>query len=143
MTRLKLIGFAIAASSLGFSALISLTVQAQVTTPGFVAKPLLVSSISGDETKEIAFIEVTIAPGASAPSHTHPGDCYGVILEGAVELHVEGQEPRRFSAGQVWHNPRGPAHLFTNVGDTSARLVNTLVVDKGKPRTQMQTAPQK
>lgn len=143
MTRYKSIGLAIGASSLVFAALLSAPSHAQVSAPGFVSKPMLVSPISGDGVKEIAFIDVSMAPGASSPRHTHPGDCYGAVIEGIVELRVEGQEPRRFSAGQVWHNPRGPIHEFKNVGDTPARLVNTLVVDKGKPRTQIQPAPQK
>jgi quercetin dioxygenase-like cupin family protein len=65
------------------------------------------------------------------------------VIEGTVELVVEGKEPRRFSAGQAWHNPRGPVHYFRNVGGSPARLVNTLVVDKGKPRTQVVPTPRK
>lgn len=107
----------------------------QVSAPGFLAKPMQVSPISGVDDKEAVFINVTMEPGASSPRHTHPGDCYGAIIEGNVELFVEGQEARRFSTGQAWHNPRGPVHYFKNVGDTPARLVNTLIVDKGKPRT--------
>jgi quercetin dioxygenase-like cupin family protein len=126
-----------------FAALFLPASHAQVSAPGFQAKSMLVSPISGDEGKEIAFIDVSMAPGAASPRHTHPGDCYGAVIDGTVELRVEGQEPRRFSAGQVWHNPRGPVHEFVNVGATPARLVNTLVVDKGKPRTQIQPAPQK
>ena len=107
----------------------------QVSAPGFLAKPMQVSPISGVDGKEAVFINVTMEPGASSPRHTHPGDCYGAIIDGNVELFVEGQEVRRFSTGQAWHNPRGPVHYFKNVGDTPARLVNTLIVDKGKPRT--------
>jgi quercetin dioxygenase-like cupin family protein len=108
---------------------------AQVSAPGFVAKPLQVSPISGVEDKEVAFISVDMEPGASSPRHTHPGDCYGAIIDGTVEFVLEGQDAKRLGGGQSWHNPRGPAHYFKNVGDTPARLVNTLIVDKGKPRT--------
>jgi quercetin dioxygenase-like cupin family protein len=113
----------------------AVTSFAQVSAPGFVAKPMQVSPISGVEDKEVAFINVSMEPGASSPRHTHPGDCYGAVLEGSVELVVEGQDAKRVAAGQAWHNPRGPVHYFKNVGDTPARLVNTLIVDKGKPRT--------
>jgi len=143
MTRTKSIAFVVGGLSLLLAAMLSPVLHAQVTAPGFVAKPILVSPISGVEDKEIAIINVSIEPGASSPHHTHPGDCWGLIIEGTVELVVEGQEPRRFSAGQAWHNPRGPVHYFKNVGESPARLVNTLVVDKGKPRTQIQPAPQK
>lgn len=130
-------------SSLLLAILMSPALHAQVTAQPFLAKPLLVSPITGVEDKEIAMINVSMEPGSSSPHHTHPGDCYGAIIEGTVELVVEGQEPRRFSAGQAWHNPRGPVHYFRNVGDSPARLVNALVVDKGKPRTQVQPTPQK
>lgn len=116
---------------------------AQVSAPGFDAKPMQVSPISGIEDKEAAFINVSMAPGASSPRHTHPGDCYGAVVEGTVELVVDGAEPRRFTGGQAWHNPRGPVHYFRNVGDTPARLINTLIVDKGKPRTVVEKAPEK
>lgn len=114
---------------------------AQVTAPGFMAKPMQVSPISGIENMEAAFINVAMEAGASSPRHTHPGDCYGAVIEGTVELVVEGQEAKRFVAGQAWHNPRGPVHYFKNVGDTPARLVNTLIVEKGKPRTVAEKAP--
>jgi quercetin dioxygenase-like cupin family protein len=130
------------AFALGVSALLLAVAQsplavAQVTAPGFATKPMIVTPVSGAEDKELVMISVSMQPGASSPRHTHPGDCYGAVVDGTVELVVEGQAPRRFNAGEAWHNPRGPAHYFKNVGDTPARLVNTLVVDKGKPRTQV------
>ena len=108
---------------------------AQVTAPGFIAKPMQVSPITGVDDMEIAIIDVRMEPDASSPRHTHPGDCYGAVVEGTVELVVEGQEPRRFGPGEAWHNPRGPVHVFRNAGDKPAHLINTLIVDKGKPRT--------
>jgi quercetin dioxygenase-like cupin family protein len=107
---------------------------------GFVAKPLLQSTVEGDANKEATVLAITIAPGGSSGRHTHPGDCYGTVLDGGVELRVDGREPRRVSAGEAWHNPRGVIHELRNVDATAARVVNTLIVDKGKPR--MQPAPQ-
>lgn len=136
MKNFRSAGFGIARSSLVLLVSMCSTLSfAQVTAPGFVSKPMQVSPISGVDDKEAAFINVSMEPGASSPRHTHPGDCYGAVLEGTVELFVEGKEARRFDAGQAWHNPRGPVHYFKNVGNTPARLVNTLIVDKGKPRT--------
>jgi quercetin dioxygenase-like cupin family protein len=103
---------------------------------GFAAKPLLQSTVEHDQGKEAVLLAITIAPGGSSGRHTHPGDCYGTAVEGSVELRVEGREPRRVSVGEAWHNPRGTVHELRNVGDASARVVNTLVVDRGKPRMQ-------
>lgn len=135
--QMSLAASAVAALLVVFSA----PALGQVSAPGFTAKPMQVAPISGIDTMEAAFINVTMAPGASSPRHTHPGDCYGAVLEGKVQLVVEGQDTKTFDAGQAWHNPRGPAHYFTNVGDTPARLVNTLIVDKAKPRTVVEKAP--
>jgi quercetin dioxygenase-like cupin family protein len=104
--------------------------------PGFKATPLLQSTFGDDASKEAVVLAVELAPGSSTGRHTHPGDCYGTVFEGIVELHVEGREPRWVPAGQAYHNPGGTIHEFRNVGDKPARLVNTMVVEKGKPRMQ-------
>ena len=104
--------------------------------PGFKTTPLLQSTFGDDASKDAVVFSVELAPGSTSGRHTHPGDCYGTVFEGLVELHVEGREPRWVSPGQAYHNPRGTIHEFRNVGDKPARLVNTMVVDKGKPRMQ-------
>lgn len=111
---------------------------AGVTRPGFDSKPILTSPISGDDQKEIVVISVLIAPGGSSPAHNHPGDCVGTVVEGQIELRAQGKEARPVSAGTAFANPRGTVHQFVNSSDKPARLLTTLVVDKGKPRTMMQ-----
>jgi quercetin dioxygenase-like cupin family protein len=138
MISFRSIGRVFGLSLFVFAILLDATSHAQMS--GFVAKPLLQSTVERDESKEAAVLAITIAPGGSSGRHTHPGDCYGTVVEGAVELRVEGRETRRVSTGEAWHNPRGAIHELRNVGDVPVRVVNTLVVDKGKPR--MQPAPQ-
>jgi quercetin dioxygenase-like cupin family protein len=138
MIPFRSIALAVGSASFFFAILLAVSSDAQMS--GFVAKPLLQSTVERDENKEAALLAITIAPGGSSGRHTHPGDCYGTVVEGTVELRVEGREPRRVSAGEAWHNPRGAIHELRNVGDTPVRVVNTLVVDKGKPR--MQPVPQ-
>lgn len=111
---------------------------AGVSRPGFESKPILTSPISGDDQKEIVVISVAIAPGASSPVHTHPGDCVGTVVEGQIELRATGKDTRQVSAGTAFANPKGTVHQFVNTGDKPARLLTTLVVEKGKPRTIMQ-----
>jgi len=109
--------------------------------PGFASRPTLASAITGVEGRELVLIAVTLEPGASSPPHTHPGDCYGSIIDGAIELRVQGQAARRFAAGEAYSNLGGLPHQFTNVGATPVRMINTLVVEKGKPRTVTLTTP--
>jgi quercetin dioxygenase-like cupin family protein len=139
MVPFRPISFALGVSSSFLSLMLAVGSHAQMS--GFAAKPLLQSTVERDENKEATMLAITIAPGGSSGRHTHPGDCYGTVVEGTVELRVEGREPLRVSAGEAWHNPRGAIHELRNVGDTPVRVVNTLVVDKGKPR--MQPVPQR
>lgn len=111
--------------------------QPTPATPSFSSKAVLVSPITGDEKKELVLIAVSIVAGGGVPLHTHPGDCLGSVVEGAVELLVEGQPARRVSVGEAYNNVRGTVHGFRNIGDAQARLLNNLVADKGAPRTQM------
>ena len=100
---------------------------------GLTAKPLLRSTVSGDDTKETIVALGELAPGGTTGRHTHPGDEYATVLEGAVELRMEGQPPRRVGAGEAYHNARGIVHETVNVGATPVRLLSTFVVEKGKP----------
>jgi quercetin dioxygenase-like cupin family protein len=104
--------------------------------PGVSGKPLLRSSFSGDESREAVVLSVEFAPGSTTGRHTHPGDEYAAVLQGTLEVRVEGREPRRVSAGEAYHNPRGIVHETRNVGEGPARTIATFVVEKGKPLTQ-------
>jgi quercetin dioxygenase-like cupin family protein len=111
--------------------------------PLFVSKPVLVSPVTGDDKKEMVLMSVAIQPTGMVPMHTHPGDCVGTVVEGTLELLVDGQPPKRIAAGDAYANLRGTPHGFRNVGDTPARLLNSLVVDKGAPRVQPAAVPAK
>jgi quercetin dioxygenase-like cupin family protein len=104
--------------------------------PGFTSQAILVSPTTLDDRRELVLIAVSMAPDGAVPMHTHPGDCVGSVLEGTVELLVEGQAPRRVAAGEAYANLRGTVHGFRNIGERSARLLNSLVVDKGAARVQ-------
>jgi quercetin dioxygenase-like cupin family protein len=100
---------------------------------GVTAKPLLRTTLSGDDSKETVIAAIEFAPGATTGVHTHPGDEYATVLEGALELRPQGQPARRVSAGQAYHNAKGLVHETVNVGPGTTRTVSTFVVDNGKP----------
>ncbi|HEY0512972.1 MAG TPA: cupin domain-containing protein [Thermoanaerobaculia bacterium] len=104
--------------------------------PGITAKPLLHTSVSGDDTKEAVVLSIEFASGSTTGRHTHPGDEYATVLQGSLELHVDGQEPRRVNAGEAYHNARGIIHETRNIGTVPARTIATFIVEKGKPITQ-------
>ena len=104
--------------------------------PLFSSKPVQSIPVTGDPSKEILLLSVSIAPGGAVPVHIHPGDCVGSVVEGSVDLIVESKEPRRMSAGESYANPRGTVHSFRNTSESEVRLLNALVVDKGAPPVQ-------
>ncbi len=110
---------------------------------GFTSRPLLIAPVTGDDGKEFALIAVTLVPGASSPMHTHPGDCVGPVIEGDLDLVIDGQGAKLVKAGEGFHNARGLVHQFRNAGDKPVRLVTTIHYDKGQPRVQPVPAPQK
>ncbi len=134
MTRVRVIRWALAVALLGGGTFLADIVPAQA--PGITAKPLLRTSLSGDEGKETFLLAVEIAPGATTGRHKHPGDEYATVLQGTLELRVEGRDVRRVSAGEAYHNARDVIHETRNVGDAPARLAIVFVIEKGKPITE-------
>lgn len=124
----KFVYIALCIGLVGFASM-----NASAQAPGVTPKALLKTTLSDDPTKEGIMMSIEFPPGSSTGRHTHPGDEYAFVLQGTLELSVEGRETRRLSPGDVWHTPRDIVHENRNVGDTPARVVITFVVDKGKP----------
>jgi len=72
-------------------------------------------------------------PGAAAGRHAHPGEEIGYILEGTVELSVEGRPTVTLKPGDVFYIPMGVPHDGRNPGTTKAALLSTFVAEPGKP----------
>src|SRR5262245_59308234 len=73
------------------------------------------------------------APGAAAGRHAHPGEEIGYILEGTVELSVQGRPTVTLKPGDVFFIPSGVPHDGRNPGTTKAALLSTFVAEQGKP----------
>jgi quercetin dioxygenase-like cupin family protein len=111
--------------------------SAYAQAQGFAPKVHLRSALTGDDTKEAVVASAEFAPGGTTGRHSHPwADEYALVLEGTLELRVEGREPRRVNSGEAYHTTRGVIHETRNVGGSIARAATTFVVDKGKPLTQ-------
>ncbi len=83
--------------------------------------------------REAVVARVEVAPGARAGRHTHPGDEISYVLEGQVELLIDGQPPQVVKAGEALVIPAGVVHDAHNAGDATVRLLAVYVVEKGKP----------
>jgi quercetin dioxygenase-like cupin family protein len=73
-----------------------------------------------------------IVPNVSIGRHTHPGPESGFMLEGQMELLVEGQPARTVKVGDSYQVPPGAIH-DAKTGPNGAKVIATYVVEKGKP----------
>lgn len=97
-------------------------------------KPLMKNeAVSGISDKEAHLLDITWPAGSGTGRHTHSGDEYAELLEGELELNIDGQPPRIVKAGESYHNAAGVVHETKNVSGKSARSVTVFIVEKGKP----------
>jgi quercetin dioxygenase-like cupin family protein len=87
-------------------------------------------SVAGHEVVQTI---VELAPGTTAPRHTHPGEEIVYVLEGTWEYTVEGKPPVILKSGGVLFIPAGAIHSARNVGPGRAAELATYIVEKGKP----------
>jgi quercetin dioxygenase-like cupin family protein len=76
---------------------------------------------------------IEIPAGGVSARHSHPGEDFGYLLEGTIVLQIDGYPPQTVKAGETFFTPRGRVHNARNIGTTTARAVDTYVIDKGKP----------
>ena len=77
--------------------------------------------------------EVEIGPGVLIARHTHPGIESGYLLEGGIDLPIQGQPTRTLKPGDGFQVPAETPHAGAKNGDKKTVLAVTYVVEKGKP----------
>ncbi len=80
------------------------------------------------------------APGDSSGWHVHPGVEMATVVSGELELVTAGGV-RRLGPGDSFQIPRGQAHNGVNGGPVAARVLVTLMIDKGAAPRQAVAAP--
>jgi quercetin dioxygenase-like cupin family protein len=100
--------------------------------PGFTRKLLQDQNLSVPERHAVQALAEFI-PGGAAGRHTHPGEELGYVLEGTLQLEIDGQPPRTLKAGEAFFVPAGIVHDGRNVGSGPAKVLATYVVETGKP----------
>ena len=81
---------------------------------------------------ETVNVRVDLDPGALIARHTHPGIESSYVVEGGLELSVDGEGARTFKAGDGFQVPTQRPHGGKN-GEKPTTLAITYVVEKGKP----------
>jgi quercetin dioxygenase-like cupin family protein len=83
--------------------------------------------------REVIQVVVELAPGVTAPAHSHPGEEIIYVIEGLWEYQVEGKPPVTLKAGEVLFIPAGAIHSAKNIGSSHGAELATYIVEKGKP----------
>jgi quercetin dioxygenase-like cupin family protein len=78
-------------------------------------------------------VEVDIEAGATVARHTHPGIESGYVLEGGLELPIEGQPTLMLKPGDSFQVPVGTPHAGGKPAEKKTKITSTYVVEKGKP----------
>ncbi len=102
-----------------------------VHAQGFKRTMLQTSTFPGSQ-YITALYTVDIDAGAGVPSHTHPGLETLYILEGEMDLSVEGQPVRHLKAGDSAQIPMGTAHSAAPSAKP-IKVLATYVVEKDQP----------
>jgi quercetin dioxygenase-like cupin family protein len=112
--------------------LVASGVAAQPAPTGGVTRTVLGRIDYPGDGKVSILMTVEIAPNMPVARHTHPGVESSVVMEGEIELEIEGQPMRRIKAGEGFQVPPGVPHGGRN-GPRPSKLAATFIVEKDKP----------
>jgi quercetin dioxygenase-like cupin family protein len=102
------------------------------TTPGVTRK--ILSQTDGPVPGYVTIIvEAEIEAGVTVARHTHPGIESAYIVEGGLDLPIEGQPIRTLKPGDGFVVPPNTPHAGGKNGDQKTKIASTYVVEKGKP----------
>jgi len=121
------------------AAILAAPLAAQVN---FSSTPILQSSVTNaggritypaTDSAEVTALRVGIGPGGETGRHMHLYPAFVYVLEGAIEVEIEGGGSHSYKAGDsfveainAWHNGR-------NRGSTPAKLLVVFAGERGKP----------
>ena len=110
--------------------------ELQKTTTNMVGEPITLPTGAAEVTTEM----VTFEPGGYTSLHQHPVPSWVYVLEGELEVRVEGQEPMRFTPGQVFVEPQNATMQAFNVAEGPTKLLVVSIGAEGQPTGQPVTA---
>ncbi len=124
---------AIVSAIVGVSAALTVAVRAgQATQPTFTRTMLQDHPLTVKD-RHAVMARSEFQPGAASGRHTHPGEEFGYVLEGQLELTIDGKAPQTLKAGDVIFMPAGAVHNAKNTGTGTLRVVSTYFLEVGKP----------
>jgi quercetin dioxygenase-like cupin family protein len=122
-----------AAAAAAFSVAATVAIAQTMTPPA--GDPIKRTPLQKSEYPEGYFtyiMMIEIQPNATVARHTHPGVETSYMLEGELELAIDGKSPLKLKAGDSFVVPANTPHS-AKTGATMAKVIGTFVVDKTKP----------
>lgn len=118
-----------AAAVLGMGGFAATGALADTTT-----ETVLKSELAGAELDEANIVRFDVEPGWQTERHIHPGHVFVYVLEGTLEIDVEGEPRRTVSAGGAFHElPDRPMVARTATAEEGAKFVVFQVGPAGEP----------
>ena len=73
-----------------------------------------------------------VPAGGAAGRHSHPGVETGYVMEGELELVIDGKPPMKIKAGESYQIPEGAIH-DAKAGDKPFKVLAIYIVKAGEP----------
>jgi quercetin dioxygenase-like cupin family protein len=83
--------------------------------------------------REAVMASVEFPAGSETGRHTHPGEEISFVEAGPFVLEIDGQPARTLKTGEPFFVPAGVIHNGHPAAGSSAKVVATYVIEKGKP----------
>jgi quercetin dioxygenase-like cupin family protein len=101
--------------------------------------PLLKQAIDGG--MEVNVLRLEAEPGFETERHIHPGHVFVYVLEGSVELLVEGEDAVKLSAGEAAYEQPDKPMIGRN--PSSSEGVSAIIFQVGEAGKPLQVAQPK
>ena len=119
----------------------SILIAAGLTDPtgavalGAETKKILQTELQGETGREANIVVFEVEPGWETERHIHPGHVFVYVTDGTIEVDVEGQEQKTYSAGEAFYElPEKPMVARTAAAaQDGARFIVFQVGPTGKP----------
>ena len=115
----------------GVTGFVAIGAQAQ-NAPAGLKRTIITRTDGPMDGYETVNARVDLDAGTLVPRHTHPGIESSYVVEGALELSVDGKGTRTLNAGDGFQGSTRVPHSG-KAGDKPTTLAITYVVEKGKP----------
>jgi quercetin dioxygenase-like cupin family protein len=86
---------------------------------------------------ELVQVVADVPPSAGVAAHTHGGQVFVTVVEGALTVRGGGGE-RTYPAGEAFVEQPGDSHSVVNATASNTRLLITYVLPQGAPATTLQ-----